>query len=236
MAQDEHNQLGAHETHTPSSGEAANLKQNENELHSHSDLCRLLERKQASAASDTHIDNAANSTAESIAKYTVIPREKPPGKDKKKKTAGAHTPYCDHMTILTWNVMVSTTIPDELRVTADQKKPWVIVMTETKLTDIKQDRLVFEPYLPEYKLYHSCEKGNNSGHCETGSGGVTVAVYNSLTTQNSIEIISHNHDAAKAHLKTLKPPGSDCLTIWGVYLPSHDMQKREQLYQVYRMT
>ncbi len=61
-----------------------------------------------------------------------------------------------------------------------------------------------------------------------------MAVHNSLTTQNSIETISHNHPAAKAHLKTfeIKPPGSDWLTIWGVYLPSDDMQKREQLYQV----
>ncbi len=88
-------------------------------------------------------------------------------------------------------------------------------MTETKLTDIKQD--FFEPYLPEYRQYHSCGKDNNSGHCRTGSGGVTVAIHNSLTTQNSIDTISHNHPAAKAHLKTLKikPPGSDCLTIWG---------------------
>ncbi len=89
-------------------------------------------------------------------------------------------------------------------------------MTETKLTDIKQD--FFEPYLPEYRQYHSCGKDNNSGHCRTGSGGVTVAIHSSLTTQNSIETISHNHPAAKAHLKTLKikPPGSDCLTIWRV--------------------
>jgi len=128
----------------------------------------------------------------------------------------------------------STAIPDELREIADQEKPWINVMTETKLTDIKQDRLFFEPYLPEYKLYHSCGMGNNSGHCRTGSGGVRVAVHNSLTTHISIETISHNHPAAKAHLKTLKikPPGSDCLTIWGVYLPSDDMQKREHLYQV----
>ncbi len=170
----------------------------------------------------------------SIAKYAVIPSKKPTGKEmKKKKTAGVYTPYCDHMTILTWNMMGSATILDELREIADQKKPWVIVMTETTLTDIKQDRLFFEPYLPEYKLYHSCGEGN-SGHCRPGSGGVTVAVHNSLTTQISTETISHNHPAAKAYRKTLKikPSGSDCLTRWGVYLPIDDMQKREQLYQV----
>jgi len=226
-AHNEHNQPRAHKTHTPSSGEAANLKQNENDLHSHSDLCRVLKREQASAASDKHIYSAANSTAESMTRYVVTPSKKPPGQEKKKKTAGVYTPYCDHMTILTWNMMGSATIPDELREIADQKKPWVIVMTETELTDIKQDRVFVEPYLPKYKLYHSCGKGHISGHCRTGSGGVTVAVHNSFTTQKSIETISHNHPAAKAHLKTLKikPPGSDCLTIWGVYLPNNDMPK-----------
>jgi len=103
-AHDELNQPGAHETHTPSSGEAANLKQNENELHSHSDLGkfdRVQKRKQASVASDLHIDSAAKSTAVSKAKNAVIPSKKSPGREKKTKTAGVYTPYCDHMTILT---------------------------------------------------------------------------------------------------------------------------------------
>lgn len=38
MAHNEQNQPGAHRMHTPSSGEAITLKQNENEPHSHSDL------------------------------------------------------------------------------------------------------------------------------------------------------------------------------------------------------
>ena len=76
-----------------------------------------------------------------------------------------------------------------------------MVMTETKLADIKQDRLFFDPYLPEYKIYRSCGKGNNTSHCRTGSGRVTVAVHNPLT---SVETISHNHPAAKGHLLTLK--------------------------------
>ncbi len=71
-------------------------------------------------------------------------------------------------------------------------------MTETKLTNVKQDRLSFEAYLPENKLYHSCGKGNNNGHCTNGSAGVTVAVHNSLITQNSIETMSHNHPATKS--------------------------------------
>ena len=59
-------------------------------------------------------------------------------------------------------------------------------------------------------------------------------MHKSLTSQNSVELIDHNTPAAKSHLKTLKikAPGSDCLTVWGVYLPSNDVQKREVLYQV----
>jgi len=154
--------------------------------------------------------------------------------EKKRKVAGAYTPCCDTLTVLTWNVMGSTTVPDELMQIAQQRKPWIIVLTETKLTDARQDRVFFQEYLPEYTLYHSCVKGNASGHCRTGSGGVAIAVHKSLTSQNSVELIDHNNPAAKSHLKTLKikPPGSDCLTIWGVYLPSDDLQKREVLYQV----
>jgi len=60
---------------------------------------------------------------------------------------------------------------------------------------------------------------------------VAIAVHKSLTSQTSVELIEHNNPAAKSHLKTLKiqPPGSDCLTIWGV---CHDVPIREVLYQV----
>jgi len=53
------------------------------------------------------------------------------------------------LTILTWNVMGSTTVTDELRQVAHQRKPWIIVVTETKLTDAWQDRVFFQEYLPE---------------------------------------------------------------------------------------
>ena len=154
--------------------------------------------------------------------------------EKKRKVAGAYTPCCDTLTVLTWNVMGSTTVPDELQQIAQQREAWVIVLTETKLTDARQDRVFFQEYLPDYTLYHSFVKGNDSGHCRTGSGGVAIAVHKSLTSQNSVEWIDHNNPAAKSHLKTLKiyPPGSDCLTMWGVYLPSDNLQKREVLYQV----
>ena len=45
--------------------------------------------------------------------------------------------------------MGSTTVPDELRQIADQRKPWVIVLTETKLTDARQDRVFFQESLPD---------------------------------------------------------------------------------------
>ena len=137
---------------------------------------------------------------------------------KKKNVAGAYTPCCNTVTVLIWNVMGSTNIPDELRQIAQQRKPWTIVLAETQLTDARQDRVFFQEYLPEHTLFHSCSKGNDSGHCRTGSGGVAIAVHTSLTRQNSVELIHHSHSAAKAHLKTLKikPPGGDCLTIWGI--------------------
>jgi len=91
------------------------------------------------------------------------------------------------------------------------------VLTKTKLTDARQDRVIIQEYSPDSTLIHSCIMGNDSGHCGTGSGGVPTAVHKSLTSQNPVELIDHNHPAAKSHLKTLniKPPGSDCLTWYG---------------------
>ena len=185
---------------------------------------KACKTRQASTLSETCRTNTASHTQKQPATTH----------EKKRKVAGAYTPCCDTMTVLTWNVMGSTTVPDELMQIAQQRQPWVIVLTETKLTDARQDRVFFQDYLPEYTLFHSCVKGNASGHCRTGSGGVAIAVHKFLTSQNSVELIDHNNPAAKSHLKTLKikRPGSDCLTIWGVYLPSNDLQKREVLYQV----
>ncbi len=95
--------------------------------------------------------------------------------------------------------MGSTTMPDELRQIAQQRKPWIIVLTETKLTDASQDRVFIQEHLPQYALFHSCVKGNDSGCCRTGSGGVAIAVHKLLTSQNSIELIEHNNPAAKSH-------------------------------------
>ena len=89
----------------------------------------------------------------------------------------------------------------------------MLVLTETKLTDIKADRQLFAPYLPQYKLYHSCEKGNKKQQSRSGSGGVTIAIHETLTTQNSVETINLEDPIARAHCKAIKlqPPGSDSL-------------------------
>ena len=65
--------------------------------------------------------------------------------NKKRKVAGAYNPCCDTMTVLKWNVMGSTTVPDELMQVAQQRKPWIIVLTDqTKLLDARQDRVFFQ--------------------------------------------------------------------------------------------
>lgn len=142
------------------------------------------------------------------------------------------------MTVLTWNVMGSTTILTELQDIAAREKPWVIVLTETKFTDIRADRQLLKPFIPQYKLYHSCEKGKEKQYSRSGSGGVTIAVHESLTTQHSVETIDLNDPAAKAHCKGIKlqPPGSDCLNIWGVYLPCDDVQKTRKIYELIKHT
>ena len=56
---------------------------------------------------------------------------------------GAHDIPCHH-------------VPDELRQIAQQRKPWVIVLTETKLIDARQNRVFFQEYfVSEYTLFHS---------------------------------------------------------------------------------
>ena len=55
---------------------------------------------------------------------------KKPATTQERKVAGAYTPCSDTLTVLTWNVMGSTTVPDELMQVAQQRKPWIIVLTE----------------------------------------------------------------------------------------------------------
>ena len=141
---------------------------------------------------------------------------------------------CEDMTIMTWNVMGTTTVLHEIQTLAQKYKPWVIVLTETKLTDLPQDRKLIEPYLPEYKLYHSRSKGRDTNAYRTGSGGVTVAIHESLTSQNSVKLVDIDDPAAKSHCKTvsISPPGSTTITIWGLYLPCNKIEKRRQICEL----
>ena len=107
-----------------------------------------------------------------------------------------------------------------------------MVLTETKLTELEQDRKMLTICLPDYKLYHSRVKGHKTGKQRTGSAGVTIAVHTSLTTQTLVQLINLDHPAAKGHCKCLKiqPPGSEVVTIYDPYMPCTDMHTRKQVY------
>ena len=94
---------------------------------------------------------------------------------------------------MTWNVMGTTTVlvtrVDELQNLAQKYKPCIMVLTETKLTELEQDRKMFNTCLPDYKLYHSRVKGHKTGKQRTGSASVTMAMHTSLRTQNSVQFI-----------------------------------------------
>ena len=50
---------------------------------------------------------------------------------------------------MTWNVVGTTTILDELQTLAQESKPCIIVLTETKLTELEQDRKMSNTCLPD---------------------------------------------------------------------------------------
>ena len=83
----------------------------------------------------------------------------------------------------------SIVLLDELHDLAQEHKPNIIVLTETKLTGLPQERKLLEPYLPEYKLYHSRVKGRMTDNIRSGNGGITIAVHKTLTTQDSVHPI-----------------------------------------------
>ena len=151
---------------------------------------------------------------------------------KRKKADGIFSDRYEELLLLTLNLMGTTTVLDELQTLAQEHKPCIMVLTETKLTELEQDRKLLSTCLPDYKLYHSRVKGHKTGRQRTGSAGVTIAVHASLTTQNSVQLINLDHPAAKGHCKCMKlqPSGSEALTIWGVYIPCTDMQTRKEVY------
>ena len=83
---------------------------------------------------------------------------------------------------MTWNEMGTTTVLDELQNLAQKHKPCIMVLTETKLKELEQDRKMLNTCLPDYKLSHSRVKGHRTGKQRTGSAAVILAVHTSLTT------------------------------------------------------
>ena len=97
--------------------------------------------------------------------------------------------------------MGTTTVLDELQNLAQEHKPCIMVLTETKLTELEQDRKMLNNCLPDYTLYHSRVKGHKTGKRRTGSAGVTIAVHTSLTTQISVQLINLDHPTAQGPLQ-----------------------------------
>lgn len=67
--------------------------------------------------------------------------------------------------------MGSTTVPNGLDTLTPRHKPWIIVPTETKLTEQPRDKKLLGAHLPQYKIHHSRVKGQvknglRSGHAQ----------------------------------------------------------------------
>ena len=143
-------------------------------------------------------------------------------------------------TILTHNLMGMTTVLEETALTAAEHTPDVMVYTETKVTNENKNQL--DKHLANYGLYHSCKASLKNNKCKSGkeksragSAGVTIAVHTDLLTQNSVSLIRIQNPIAKGHCKAVKiqPPGSDCILVWGVYVP-HDTNDRQKVYDMLR--
>ena len=191
--------------------------------------------------------NTANTCAQNIKRKSCEPEPHPAQSSineqtrptqnlagKRQKAKGTFSDKCEEVRVMTWNVMGTTVVLDELQNLAQEHKPCIMVLTETKLTELEQDRKMLNTCQPDYKLYHSRVKGHKTGKQRTGSAGVTIAVQTTLTTQNSVQLVNLDHPAAKGHCKCLKiqPPGSEALTIWGVYVPCTDMHTRKEVYNL----
>ena len=74
---------------------------------------------------------------------------------KRQKAKGTFSDKCEEVRVMTWNVMGTTTVLDKLQNLAQNHKPCIMVLTETKLTELEQDRKMLNTCLPDYKLYHS---------------------------------------------------------------------------------
>ena len=155
---------------------------------------------------------------------------------KKAKTDGDMAIKLHSLRMLCWNVMGLTTVQDELVRIADEHKPDVIVLTETKMRRQGRMKQRLAEALPEYQLYSSCKPDpENPRPGERWAAGVAMAVDKSLTRLASATHQLLNKPAASGDCQwiTLQPAGSDALNLWAMYMP-HDMALRKQVYQVLR--
>ena len=103
------------------------------------------------------------------------------------------TARCDKITVLTHNIMGTTTMIQEVAMTAADRPVDIRIFTETKLTDESSCQRELEACMPLYKFYHTCKTSKDSAGRKhkrqknrEGAAGVTIAVHNSLLTQNTV--------------------------------------------------
>lgn len=163
-------------------------------------------------------------------------------KQQKGQPPAEHTARCNTITVLTHNIMGTTTMVQEAAMTAADKAVDIRVFTETKLTEGSPYQRELEVCMPEYKFYHSCKtikdnagKKHKRQENRDGAAGVTIAVHSDLLTQNTVSPIRIDDPIAKGRCKAISitPPGSEKLIMWGVY-GSHDQIERDALYKVLR--
>ena len=71
--------------------------------------------------------------------------------------ADLQTARCSALTVLTHNIMGTTTMLPEVAMTTGNKHVDIRVFSETKLTENSQCKKQLEECLPDHKMYHSCK-------------------------------------------------------------------------------
>ena len=117
-----------------------------------------------------------------------------------------------------------TTITDELEDLITKHKPTLVILTETKLTSMQEDRkMVRVAFQDEYVLHYSSNSQNlrdpngtisNDDRMRAGSGGVILAVHKKWADVCSIERhIYHNRPHMRGHAIGLTLHAKDSLAI-----------------------
>lgn len=131
-----------------------------------------------------------SATSKSPLQHETWPQQQQPQCPTRKvaKTNGQKN-QCTTLTVLTHNLMGTTTMLEETALTATKYTPDVMINTETKLTD-KSNKDTLKSYLHNYQMYHSCkasprarEKQNERERSRAGSAGVNLAVHEKFLTK-----------------------------------------------------